>query len=212
VDAGRHHRFYILEIYRRLFGLIGRGPPNPLPHLPETSMHKNLAGRKYCLTLKQLVDSTTFMKNIQTLYEGSLSRFIYDANRLLTNLVQRQLKSAGHDLSTEQMRILTFLWMEDGQTQQALSDHTGKDKANITRSIHALEKRNIVVRVPNREDRRSKRIHLTSKGKELKDMLVPMIEKTLEVAAKNISDDEIISCKSTLARYIDNLSASSSAY
>jgi DNA-binding MarR family transcriptional regulator len=160
------------------------------------------------LTPVLLVVSTTIMENLQQRYEGSLSRLIYDAHRLVANLVHRQLKSAGYDLPTEQLRILVFLWMEDGPTQQALSARTGKDKANITRTIHSLEKKNIVVRILDRDDRRSKRVHLTSKGKKLEEVLTPMIDEVLGVAERDISLGEIMSCKSTITKYIDNLSVS----
>ena len=119
--------------------------------------------------------------------------------------LQCNFRSAGYSITTEQRHVLINLWDEDGQTQQQLSEKTQKDKGNITRLVDSLEKRKLLVRIPNDSDRRSKRLYLTSKGKAYHKTLVPIAQKTLKQAHENISESEIELCNSVLNKVVNNL-------
>ena len=66
--------------------------------------------------------------------------------------------------------IMLLLWKENGQFQQQLADGSYKDKTTLTRQIDGLEKRNLIVRVPDKIDRRQKRGYLTNKGKRFEQL------------------------------------------
>lgn len=71
--------------------------------------------------------------------------------------LKRNFRAAGYSITAEQWHVLINLWDQDGQTQQQLSDKTEKDKGHITPLISSLEKRNILARIPNCTDSRSKK-------------------------------------------------------
>ena len=119
--------------------------------------------------------------------------------------LQRNFYAAGCSLTVEQWQVLINLWEQDGQTQQQLSEKTGKDKGNITRLIRSLEERGILVRVPNSTDGRSKLVYLTSKGKAYQNALIPIAQKTLDQAQANIPDSDIDLCNSVLQKVVGNL-------
>ena len=137
--------------------------------------------------------------------EDPFGKLIHHTERLLVNRLQRNFRESGHNINAEQWRVLINLWSQDGQTQQELSEKTWKNKGNITRMIDNLEKRNIVVRIPNHADRRSKLIYLTSKGKKYLKSLIPIARNTLYEAQENIPKDEMKLCKSILQQVINNL-------
>lgn len=89
-------------------------------------------------------------------------------------------------------------YRQDGQTQQALARIAVKDKAAITRLLNGLEKKNIVLRIPDRNDKRSNLVYLTNKAKELNPHLVGFVEEMLEEAEQGIDPDEMTRCRATI--------------
>jgi DNA-binding MarR family transcriptional regulator len=161
---------------------------------------------KLILTYSKLVDMTTNMDPKTITIEDPLGKFVNLTGRLLANRLQHNFRSSSYDITSEQWRLLIKLWIQDGQTQQELSEKTGKDKGNITRLINSLEKRNILVRIPNHVDGRSKLIYLIKQGIDCEAGLIPIVEKTLKEAQANIANEDLERCKSVLKKIIKNLS------
>ena len=110
--------------------------------------------------------------------EQSLLFLIKRTSRNFRKRLNRSFAKAGHDVTTEQWRILRCLQYQDGQRQQDLADVVHKDKTSITRIIDSMEKRDLVVRIPDRLDRRQKLIYLTNKGKRLQEELMQIAQTT----------------------------------
>ena len=140
--------------------------------------------------------------------DESLGYIMSRAARALLNRLNRNFVEAGHDVTAEQWRILVHLWHQDGQRQQQLADTICQDKTSTTRLINGLEKRNLVVRIPDTIDRRQKLIYLTPKGKELQKDLIRLAQKTLDEAQQGIEPAHIDICKNVLQRVYRNLSNS----
>ena len=68
-----------------------------------------------------------------------------------------------------------------------------------------MEKRNLVVRVPDQNDKRNKLIYLTHKGKALQKELGVVLDKKLEQAYQNIEKEHIQICKNVLISMFCNL-------
>jgi len=83
--------------------------------------------------------------------------------------LQRNLKEAGLNITSEQWSIMYNLWVEEGLTQQELAVRTFRDKPSVTRLINNLERVNLVIRVNDKNDRRSNLIYLTKIGRKMKD-------------------------------------------
>jgi DNA-binding MarR family transcriptional regulator len=145
------------------------------------------------------------MNSKKMIIEDPIGKLVNLTGRLLANRLQHNFRSSGYDITAEQWRVLINLWIQDGQTQQELSEKTGKDKGNITRLINNLEKRNVLVRIPNHADGRSKLIYLTKNGIECQKALIPIVQKTLKEAQENIPEEEMDLCKSVLKKVINNL-------
>jgi DNA-binding MarR family transcriptional regulator len=115
-----------------------------------------------------------------------------------------KFSAAGFDVSYEQWSILVHLYRRDGQTQQELANIAVKDKAAITRLLNVLEKKNMVLRIPDRTDKRSKLVYLTHKAKEFKTDLIDIVEDLLKEAEQEIEPDDIIQCRATLNKIFTN--------
>lgn len=123
----------------------------------------------------------------------------------INRAVLRAFSNDNIDISTEQWTVLASLWREDKVTQQRLCELTSKDKPSITRLIDKLEKRNLVTRVADSNDRRVNLIHLTTKGEKLQVDAMRCIENIAEKALQDISDEDLNLSKNILKKIIKNL-------
>lgn len=84
---------------------------------------------------------------------------------------RRLLAELNYDLTFEQLMVLFILADRDGQNLRALASQADRDRTTMTRMIDGLERRNLVVRVPGRDDRRNKIVYLTSSGRKLTEAM-----------------------------------------
>lgn len=138
--------------------------------------------------------------------EDSLGYVIGRAARSVGGLLNRNMAACGHDVTCEQWSVLFNLSQQDGQKQQDLAQHTCKDKTSMTRLIDGMERRNLVVRIPDRKDKRQKLIYLTNKGKSLQQDLMRIVKQTLAQAETGISPRDMNNCMKTLSLIYTNVS------
>ncbi len=125
--------------------------------------------------------------------------------KLLANHLQKQDRMAGQDFPPHCMGVLVDLWTEDGVRQQDLAISTIKNKASITRALDILEAHNIALRIPDPADKRTKRIYLTHKGKQLKHDLMPLADQAVAEAVQGLSREDVNTCKRVLHKMYENL-------
>jgi len=139
--------------------------------------------------------------------EESLAYYIRTAVRGLVREFNSAVIKAGYHVTDEQWIILSVLWEKEGINQQELSNLSDRDKTSITRLIDSLEKKNIVVRVPDRSDRRNKLIYLTKKGRDLEQGLGQVALSVMEKALSGLTDEHIETSMITLKKIIKNTSS-----
>ncbi len=125
--------------------------------------------------------------------------------KCIRDRLRHALIEAGHELSTEQAIVLINLWHHDGSNQQMISYFLGRDKASTTRWLDVLEKRNLVLRVTSKEDRRQNMIYATNEGKKLCEELLVVFQKVHEVALEGIDPKEVEVCTDVLGRVRENM-------
>ncbi|WP_457553950.1 MarR family winged helix-turn-helix transcriptional regulator [Desulfobacula sp.] len=144
------------------------------------------------------------METFDKVIDSSIAYLVGRTSRSIIKRLTKKFLDAGFDVSYEQWSILVHLYRKDGQTQQELSNIAVKDKAAITRLLNVLEKKNIVLRIPDRNDKRSKLVYLTHKAKEFKADLIAVVEDLLEEAEQAISSEEMDQCKIILNKIFAN--------
>jgi DNA-binding MarR family transcriptional regulator len=144
------------------------------------------------------------MPHSKYIIEESLGYALGRSFRSLGALVNCKLTKAGHDITCEQGSILFNLGKKNGQSQQELAGLVCKDKTTMTRLIDNMEKRNLVVRIPDKTDKRQKLIYLTKKGQNLQDKLLVVIQQTSQEAQKSINPKDLEICKKVLHQVYEN--------
>jgi|SRR5687768_415994 len=136
-----------------------------------------------------------------------------DSYGYLINLAAQRLKyelhqtfqAKGYDITPEQWAVLNRLWEEDGLSQVELAERTFKDKPGTTRILNLLEKKRIVVRRLDENDRRILRVFLTKTGKELQGKLIPCAQEVLTKSGRSLTKQDIANLKYILNQILSNL-------
>lgn len=116
------------------------------------------------------------------------------------------LRQHGIDLTPEQFLLIDLLWNHGEQTQQQLADMMQKDKNSIKKLVDALEKKELVIRVPSSNDRRSNIIQLMPKGEDLKLFAKETGIMLMDHMIKGISERDLRHFLKTLGRLSKNMS------
>lgn len=145
---------------------------------------------------------TTTLKNADVLHLLT-GRTPLNINRLLSHY----LKEDGIPLTREQWTVMAILWKADGCTQQDLADATYRDRPGITRLLDNLQKENLIERKPHETDRRTNRVFITEKGRNLEKPVIKALNKTIETATKNISNEQLETLRITFNQINENIQA-----
>jgi MarR family transcriptional regulator, organic hydroperoxide resistance regulator len=132
-----------------------------------------------------------------------LARLVKDATRSLLRALQMRLTV--HDVSLGHWTFLRILWEKDGLTQRELSDRAGVMEPTTFSAIKAMEKLGYVVRRQLPENRKKMFVHLTARGRLLKERLVPLAEEVNRVAVAGVPPEHIAATRDTLLTIIENL-------
>ena len=119
--------------------------------------------------------------------------------------LSRNFRQGGLEITPEQWTVLIFLWEKDGVTQQELCNATFKDKPSMTRLIDNMERQHLVVRISDKNDRRTNKIHLTRTGKSLESKARKIANQTLIEALSGISVEDLKVSQDVLRAIFHNI-------
>lgn len=121
-------------------------------------------------------------------------------------LFERLLTDAGVEaFNGPQGRILYVLWQQDGIPIIELSRKTGLAKTSLTSMLERMEQADLIVRIPDQDDKRRICVSLTANARKLSDKYDKVSHKMNEIYYAGFSDQEIIVFEDTLRRILANL-------
>ncbi|RFS20190.1 MarR family transcriptional regulator [Chitinophaga silvatica] len=132
-------------------------------------------------------------------------RAISEMRTYMRQNLQVKIREHGVDITFELLEILGFLFRKDGVNQQEIADVIVKDKSSMTYLIDNLEKRGMVERIEDQNDRRSKLIYLTEKGKMLEKELSPWISEMYEKATTGLEQTNLQIALAQIQKMNENL-------
>ena len=98
---------------------------------------------------------------------NSFAFWIHRLNGLLQDQFNHQFKS--YDITWPQWMLLNVLDGTDAETPAMIAEHLGVDRSGVTRLLDRLEAKAYVEREHDKLDRRSIKLHITQKGRQLMD-------------------------------------------
>lgn len=111
--------------------------------------------------------------------KGNVSGFLIERTaKELKRAFQLTLQKIRAGITADQWVVLNLLYQEgDGNSQSEISRRTGKDSPTLTRIIDLLEKKGLIKREQDPDDRRKFRIFLTEKGITKVTLLLPKVRE-----------------------------------
>lgn len=141
-------------------------------------------------------------------YLPSVGRLLGFSNKFTSGLSDKKLKK--YDLTLPQWVLLTALWSSDGLTVGQLAIHYQSSEPSTSNLIARMEKKGLVERRRDTNDRRQVYVYLTGLGKsksgqiyfynEINDLIldgfnenekqqfIEMLERVIENAKRAVSD------------------------
>jgi DNA-binding MarR family transcriptional regulator len=112
-----------------------------------------------------------------------------------------------HGVSIGMWYFLRALWEEDGLTQRELSRRVRMMEPTTAAALESMERRGLIGRTRNSEDRRKVNIRLTGRGRRLRGVLLRYAMEVNQVALAGIAPKNIPLLREQLARIKRNLDA-----
>ena len=124
-------------------------------------------------------------------------------NFLLTNAqhnVFRYLSKrlSEYDITPIQHGVLSCLMGKSYDTPKHLAENLSLETSTISGILDRMQKKGLIDRVVNKEDRREVQVRITEKGRELEDKIGIIIDEVNAEVLKNFTDDEIAYIKNSL--------------
>lgn len=123
----------------------------------------------------------------------------------LKRYIASMLRQHNVPLTPEQLMLIDLLWNEGDMSQQQLADLMQKDKNSVTILVDAIERKGLVIRKQNRNDRRSNTVTLTDKAIALKQDTKKKGISILDKMLDGISEDELRSFLTILRKLNRNM-------
>lgn len=123
----------------------------------------------------------------------------------LKQFMAAMLKHRNIDLTPEQFLLIDLLWNHGSMSQQQLADRMQKDKNSVTKLVDAIERKGLVNRCQNPQDRRSNTIVLTEKAQQLKLGAKQVGISLLDQMLVGIEENELHNFLATLRKLSHNM-------
>jgi len=140
-------------------------------------------------------------------FEKSVAPWIGKTAKLMSIFIKDAFAEHAVDLTKEQFILLKVLHEQDGVIQKDLAFITERNKGSLARLINTMEKKNFVARIPDTEDKRINRIHLTAHGHKIFLKTQPVVKVCMQKVQQGLTDEEIKTTISVLAKIQKNLTA-----
>jgi MarR family transcriptional regulator, organic hydroperoxide resistance regulator len=125
----------------------------------------------------------------------------------ISSKTRRNYNHLLHDLNLHagQDNLLCKLWRKDGLTQVELCNRLNCEAPTVTNMVKALEKKGLIIRQKDPNDKRISRIYLTDAGKQIETPVSEVWSKQQERLLTDISLEEKMLFRRLLKQMEKNL-------
>ncbi len=124
----------------------------------------------------------------------------------LTTRLSRELKKS-FDKNLEHLGLTSAMWcvlmviIEQGEiTQKEISECLSIETPTVTKILDNLSKRDYILRLPHKTDRRAFKVSLTEKGKKVKDEIINSGECFMKFVKRDLDEFEKEAIKNLLTK------------
>ena len=125
--------------------------------------------------------------------------------RRVKQYAQQKFKAQQFNITVDQWLVIKLLYENDGMKQNELAGLLFKDNPTLTRIIDMLCDKELTIRKPQPDDRRSFQVELTKKGQKKVEQMKPRIAKIRLKAWDGLSKADFAHFKRVLNTIYKNL-------
>lgn len=114
-------------------------------------------------------------------------------------------REKGVNLTAEQYLVMDTLWNEGTLTQQTIAFIIQKDKNSVTQFIDNLEKKGLVERAVDKNDRRVNNIVVTEKGMAMKQSTKELAIDSMNKVVDGIPEEQLTIFVDVLRKACNNI-------
>lgn len=107
-------------------------------------------------------------------------------------------KLSEYDVTPSQYGVLSCLWQREFATPKQISEILCLETSTISGVLDRMQKKGLIDRVINRDDRREVRVVPTEKGKALQEPISKIIDEVNEEVLKYFTEEEVALLKNQL--------------
>lgn len=131
--------------------------------------------------------------------------YINILNCSLIKYFAKELMKNDINLTPEQYLVMDILWDEGVMSQQTIADIIQKDKNSVTKFIDSLEKKGLVYRSVNSNDRRVNDIIVSDEGMKLKHRTTEVAINMMRNVLANIEEKELVVFDNVMNKIKNNI-------
>ncbi len=135
-------------------------------------------------------------------------------NVLFEQAFQKKIAGKFNELSKNQPMVIKIIGMEGEMMPSTIGKFTGMEKSSLTRMVDDLEKKGIVSRKTDPDDRRKVLVSLTEKGLEYYNCLNKITAEMADEILKFVDEKDIedyVQSLETMVRILRKIDASRAA-
>jgi len=138
----------------------------------------------------------------KTVLDDNIGFLLYKAGLRMRLHLQHVFKKNGYSITTDHWSVIRVLHEKGGLSQIELANLLEKNKANITRILDVMQKRGLIIRKVDLDDRRR---YIVFKATKMAKKLFPLVQSVKETSRRNLSAKEINKLTETLNQIYSNL-------
>lgn len=123
-----------------------------------------------------------------TFDQGPVSYAIFQLARAHRGFAAGLLREL--DLHPGQELVLMNLFDRDGQTQSELLASVGLDHSTVSKTLRRMQDAGLLIRQPADHDRRVMVVHLTEKGRAMREPIASMWQTLEETTTRNLTPQQ----------------------
>ncbi|MFD1887623.1 MarR family winged helix-turn-helix transcriptional regulator [Paenibacillus wenxiniae] len=121
----------------------------------------------------------------------------------MTNYFIKKLRP--YQITPDQWGIISVLDTERAVNQKQLAEAIDRDQTTVVRMIHSLERKDMIKKVANPDDKRSHHLYLSAKGASIKQELLHTVQEAHDYVTRGFTIEEVEQLQSFLNRLYDNV-------
>ena len=132
-----------------------------------------------------------------------IGKYISQLYRKGSVVINKEVSEYG--IGSGQFMFLLELYINDGKNQEEIAETLKIDKGTTARALKKLEEQGFVTRIKDENDKRSNKIYLNDKAKDVREGVLDVLNDWNKEITKSLTEEEEEMLKSLLEKVCKNI-------